>query len=465
MTAAPEGEPSGPATTPQHVHPASVVIFALRWVPVVAVLYLVLADDDVRGTAGWIVAGLGVAFLVGLAAAYLTWRNLTYFFDDSGDFRVDSGVLTRRQRRLTLSRLQSVDVVRPVLARMFGMASVRVEVAGSGDSNGVVEYLPLEQATQLRAEVLARAAGVGSGAPEAPEEVAVRIDSGTLVTSLLLRGGTVVAVLVTALGIAGVLVFAGPAGFLLVGFGVFVPALSVIAEFTTYYQFTLARSPDGLRIRSGALRTVAQTVPPGRVHAVELKQPFLWRRQDWVRVSLNIAGTSTADGQNAAAPKVLLPVATTQQAQELLAELLPDWDISGVVLRNASPKARWRSPIQHRHLGFGRDEHILVTTRGRFVRRTAAIAHARVQSVRLTQGPWQRRLGLASAQADSVPGPVQVVALNLDAEAAREAVDHEIEAMHAAAQGNDPARWMQAPLPSPHRDAADGQPDLGGSGA
>ena len=48
-----------------------------------------------------------------------------------------------------------------------------------------------------------------------------------------------------------------------------------------------------------------------------------------------------------------------------------------------------------------------------------AVRHARVQSVRLSQGPLQRRLRLADVHVDSPPGPVHVVARNRDAAEAR----------------------------------------------
>ena len=74
------------------------------------------------------------------------------------------------------------------------------------------------------------------------------------------------------------------------------------------------------------------------------------------------------------------------------------------------------------------------------MRRTAAVAHARVQSVRLVQGPWQRRLGLATVRADTVPGPVAVAALHLDAESARRTADAQVALVRAAIARGEPPR-------------------------
>ena len=93
-------------------------------------------------------------------------------------------------------------------------------------------------------------------------------------------------------------------------------------------------------------------------------------------------------------------------------------------------------------LGVGHDDQVYVTARGRFVHRLAVVPHARCQSVRVTQGPWQRFLGLASMHVDSVPGPVSIVALQRGAAEARQiALDQNgraLSALRAAGTG----RWM-----------------------
>ena len=51
---------------------------------------------------------------------------------------------------------------------------------------------------------------------------------------------------------------------------------------------------------------------------------------------------------------------------------------------------------------------VMATRSGRITLRTSIAPHARIQSMRITQGPWERRLGLASVHADVAPGPVEV---------------------------------------------------------
>ena len=57
---------------------------------------------------------------------------------------------------------------------------------------------------------------------------------------------------------------------------------------------------------------------------------------------------------------------------------------------------------------------MLVTTRGWVSRRTSIVLHHKTQSVRLEQGPLQRRLGLANVHVDTPLGPTDAIALHRD---------------------------------------------------
>ena len=166
------------ATDKRHTAPITPLVHAVQVGGVIGVLIAFNVVSS-TGVSVWpLLAAIGVVLLAVLAVAivtYLQWQRLVYWFDADGDLRVSSGLLQQRERRLHLSRLQSVEVVQPLLARVFGMAQVRVEVAGSGDSRVTLAYLTLKDAQDLRSETLARAAGVRPDAGEAPETVLVQV--------------------------------------------------------------------------------------------------------------------------------------------------------------------------------------------------------------------------------------------------------------------------------------------------
>ncbi|MAT61951.1 MAG: hypothetical protein CMH41_09975 [Micrococcales bacterium] len=439
------------ATEPRHTHPLTPLANGARFLPVALLAGIVLVGQNVDASnlvLGLLLTAAGVVVISLLIAglSWIAWRRLTFWFDDQGDFRVASGVLTRTERRLQLSRLQGVDVVEPFIPRIFGLAQVTIEVAGAGDSRAQIQYLSRADAQDLRNSVVARAAGLHPDVGEAPQQALVAVPSRDLVISLLLRGSTVALVLLTVVIVVATLMTAGPVGLLWILLGG-IPLIAVIAEYFGFYNFTIAKSADGLRTRAGLFQVQAQTIPPGRLQAVEFVQSWLWRRKDWVRVRITVAGMASDDDQNQSGSsfrQVLLPVAPYDVALSVVNEILPGVNARNTPLHRAPARARWRAPIQHKFLGVGWDDRVFVTDRGRFVRRLAVAPHARTQSVRVTQGPWQRWLDLATMHLDSPVGPAKVIALYRAAEEARQLADEQNARAQIALKTDPAGRWMQA---------------------
>lgn len=424
------------------LHPLSPFVNGWKWFAAGLVIAgrEALGEFDVALTIGLLVVALVAAVAYGL----LTWRFTRYGFDGE-DFRLDTGVLVRRSRRVRLDRLQAVDVVRPLLARALGLAELRLEVVGGGSSEAPLAYLSEPDAHRLRAELLARAAGLGSDEPEAPEAVLHRVPpvrlflSGLLTIPVLLGAVALPVVLVTAvvLGEAGAVVFAIPA---LLAIGT-----PIVQQFIANFEFTLASSPDGLRLRRGLLETRAQTVPPGRVQAVRIVEPWLWRAfTRWVRLEVNVAGYGNDSDGDRAASALLLPVAPRHVALDVLRRVLPGVDVDALPLAPAPRRARRLDPFGWRVLGVGGDDRVLVARRGVLRRETDVMPHARAQSVRLVQGSLQRRLRLATVHLDSTPGPVHVSVAHRDIADAVELLDAEVRRARTARASDRPERWMTA---------------------
>jgi len=432
----------------RRVHPWTPFIEGVRWWPggVVAGVTLAAQLDVKVGTGAILVglAGLVGVTLLGMAWGFLGWQRRTFWFDEDGDLRVDSGVLSRNERRLQLSRLQSVDVLQPLIARFAGLAEVRVEVAGAGDSKINLQFLTLREANELRNEIIARSAGVRHDVAEAPENVLVTVPPGDLVISLLLRAETWLLLAASILLLATTLWTNGVSGigFLLVGG---IPVFQVFTQFTRYYDFTVAESPDGLRLRHGLLQKTRQTVPPGRVQAVGFVQPFLWRKRGWVRVRLNVAGASSStqgSGNETYTENVLLPVAPWPVALAIVARVLPGVDLQSIPTIPAPDRSRRRAWIQWRQLAVGWDDQVFITRGGRITERWDVVPHARTQSVRVTQGPWQRSLGLASMHVDSTPGAVKITGHHRDADEARRLAQEQADRASVARAGDRSLRWV-----------------------
>ena len=400
---------SGAGTDWIRLHPLTPLLRGGRF----ALLLLALVGQQgLRGSAGEaaiLLLGLGVP--LGVLGGYLSWRAMRYRVTDT-ELQVESGIFTTRSRRVPLARVQAVDVVRPFYARLLGLAELRLEVVGGGDSEAPLAFLDDDDAARLRTRLLDLAAGRSStdtATPAEPEHLLVVVPTGPLIWSSLLGAPLVTALLLLfALPVsaavdpetAGGLAFAAVP--LLLGVGSF-----ALRRVLSEYGFSVAESPDGLRLRHGLLDTRSQTIPAGRIQVVRVLEPLLWRPFGWVRVEVDVAGYS-GGGDDQAATGALLPVAPRELAERLVARVLGA-EPPLPVLR-APRAAKFRAPLSYRRLGIGLDAVHVVASSGIVTTTTDIVPLAKVQSLRVTQGPWQRRLGLSSLHVDAagrrLPGAV-----------------------------------------------------------
>ncbi len=432
------------STERRHVHPITPIVKVSTYLPALFLAVLITGGQALFSRPMGALGVLGLTIVVATIALgyeYLSYRRLQFWFDDDGDLRVQSGVVFQQERRLQLSRLQTVDINRPLVARVFGFAALRIEVAGAGDSRADLQYLTDAEASTLRSEILARSAGLEHTAGEAPEAPLLVVPAKDLLVSLLLRAVTVFLLLATVLIVVGNIMAAGWSGIFPVLLGG-VPLVMVVTEFAQLYNFTVAESPDGIRLRHGLIQTQSRTIPPGRVCAVEFVEPLFWRRKGWVRLYVTVAGLSKSD-DDSGTESVLLPVAPRAVAEDLFRRVMPGVQPENITMVKPRETVKRRSPIQWRYLAAGVDERIAVLQRGRVTRRRQIVDHARVQSVRMTQGPWERSLGLASIHLDIPPGRIRAEWQHFGQDQAHELLVMETDRMRTARAADKSTRWMQ----------------------
>lgn len=434
----------------------------------------------------WLSLGVIVVIAAIIGFGVLSWRRNEFRIGDDAMYH-RKGILFRQHRQARLDRIEAVDVVQPLLARIFGLAQLNVQVAGGKGSGIDLQYLRLGDAEALRNEVLALSAGatlskttapdavptlgaegepsVGpasirdlanhlgetnpvTAVPAAPERDVYKVPTGRLLGSIALSTPTfmvalgAVAVVVAAVFLGSrvgeaILAFVGTSLFAIIGF-----LAAIFGYFWNQinggFQFTAATSEDGLRLRHGLLETRRQTVAPGRVQAVLVSQGVLWRSRGWYRITMNVAGYQE-DQQRV---NTLLPVGTIDDVLLALRLVLPqvsDESLAAVVtgrgadggFTGAPRRARLLDPFQWRRRGVQAGEHALFIRGGWLTHELAVVPHERTQSLGVSQGPVQRVRHLASLVVHSTPGPVRPVAANLDADAALDLLDQQAERARA----------------------------------
>jgi putative membrane protein len=424
VTRPPQGGQAGPPALPEDVagwhrlHPLSPLVRAGRHLVTIGVLVLGLLFANQNQAGGDLVVDLVIVATV-LIAGVVSWLVTRWQVAD-GVLRIETGLIRRDSRRFPLSQVQAIDVVQTGLARVLGLAELRLRTAGDS-AGGRLACLRLPDAERLRERLLSmagapaaatagmpapataavvpdRPGAVPGGAP-GPERLLFRVDSARLAGAIVLsRAGAVAAVVIAAM--ASVVALTGQPGtiapFLPVGFGI---VLAVWRQFNGEYGTVVATAPDGLRLRSGLVQTTAETIRPGRVQAVRLVEPLAWRVFGWCRLEVDVAGPRQRRENRAESQRLraLIPVGSRADAEHMIGELL---GTRRQPSRRAPRRAAWKAPFLYRFLAWDLDDRHVAATRGRVCRTTTWVPLEKVQSIRWAQGPVQRRLGLATVRLD-----------------------------------------------------------------
>ncbi|QQC60275.1 PH domain-containing protein [Rothia kristinae] len=440
------------------------------------------AEEMAGGVSLLAVLTVLAAVAVVIGAMALTWW-FTRWAVTEDSVHVREGILLRKERQARLERVQAIEITQPLLARLLRLAELRFDVADAEDAALHLRFLSLRQAEDLRGRLLSRARalrapatssgaasgntasgntaqgcaardprqaqtgdgpirpvpGTTAGVPdtgipqgglpetEAPEGLAerevLRVPLARAAAAPLLSAGllsSLLAILLIAVALGWASDSAGPAvaGVLPM---LLVAGSTVWSAVNAGAGFRVLEADGGLRTRAGLTDTRAQSIPLGRIHAIGIEQPLLWRLPGWYRVRLTSAGIGAGEGSETRS--VLLPVGTEAQLRRLLSYVLgavvrdeaPGSEDLAAALRGSGtghgftvspPAARWLAPLTYRRSGFLRDSGALLLRGGRLTRHLSVVPQRRVQGVGVADGPLLRRLGLADVQLCTVAGPV-----------------------------------------------------------
>lgn len=368
---------------------------------------------------------------------FVSWL-VTRWRVDGDDLQIETGLLRRQSLRYPLSQVQAIDVVRPGLGRLLRVAELRLRMGGASGRTARLAYLHEREVEPLRDRLLALARGAAVDAqpeelPAAGERVVAAVPTGRLVASILVSDVGIAAEAVLV-GLVVALVLAPSAAAGLAGGGaVWIVSVFQLVwrRFNQEYRLSVVEVPDGLLLRGGLVALTAETIRPGRVQAVRMVEPMVWRMLGWCRVEVDIAGRQRSEGEAQAQRRPLrtvLPVGSRAVAEELVDHLLPDRPRTQ---SRAPRRVAWKSPLRYRMLAWGSTSTCVATTSGRIRRATNWVPLEKVQSLRRVQGPVQRRLGLASVHVDTAGRSVHAVIRDRDAAEADAALEELVASARA----------------------------------
>ncbi len=392
------------------------------------------------------------------------------------------GVFRRNEQIMERTRIQNVGLTSPLIARVLGLSSVDVAEA-SADGNISIRYLAREEAEKM-AKLLEPIAttsptsdptsdGDLSTAPPpgtAPPGGArtTTLHQGTLGPLLRFELGRLIPNLPVVLPIA-VMAYAlslsdAP---LLVRIGLplaalVTPLLGALSPLMVYGGYRLSRTAGGLELQGGLLTERRVVIQPDRIQTLTWVDHPIARRSGIRSLSFSTAevGHGGAEsGEVAVELDRLVPAAGSDEIDRIAALAGRPARLGDDRLRQVSPLTirraalRWSFPTlaapalwfvrpwlpfvvvpmwwtaawfaarrRHAILGVATDDTELVGRTGWWVSRTTRLSVDRIQGVRVTSTPFQRRLGLATLVVGTagVRGHTSVVVPDLTADDAGE---------------------------------------------
>jgi len=436
----------------QRVHPASP--FVHGWIAIVGLLWIYWQNTDELSFAErfagqrlfWTVVLAGAALLLVLFFYFLSWYFTRYKLTDTHVY-VNAGMLFRSQKQARIDKVQAIDIAQPLVARLLGLAELRFDVADSSESVLRLSFLKKADAHDLRQLILQRAQGeqpVENPAQQPAEPATLnplgeqpagsaplmaKVPAGRLLASLFLQ----LPVVIGALGCATMVIL------WLTGInGIIAGVLPILLTFGSYFykqlnqgwNFTASATDSGLRISYGLADTRQHSIPAGRVQAISVTAPLLWRLLGWYKVEVNVLGTKSEDLDNLQ----VLPVGDFESLSRIMGILLPDLGVPNQreVLATAvktgtdygftaSPdRAKLLSPGAWKHQGFLVTQSTVISRYGWLARTANFVPHHRIQGTEFRQGPWEQRRELAGVRLHCAGGSIIGYLHQVDAQIAAE---------------------------------------------
>lgn len=371
----------------QRLHPLTLLMNLVRKGPQAAVGFFALlfsAPDEVS-TLAEVIALLAIIALFG--NEFYSWWRFTYRLGDE-ELRIASGLFNRNVRSIPYERIQDVNVEQGPLARILGMAKVRLETGSSGSGDeGVLDAVDLAEAQRLRDVIRLRKAGGAAAvpavatpdaAPAAPAAATARtetahraifaMDSRRILIAGLFNFSLVFFALVGAVfnnldflipddlidpghiidkaGLKDVFDALDLAtqiiGILaaLVGLVVIGTLGGIIRTVLREHGFRLERTETGFRRQRGLLTLTDVVMPLHRIQAAVIETGPIRRRLGWYTLKVQ----SLASDSDKESDHSIAPLAHADEVRSILRETQIGWEMDYQAMQPVDP-AMWWVPL------------------------------------------------------------------------------------------------------------------------
>jgi putative membrane protein len=444
----------------RRLHPGTILLGFVKEAPqTILALPAGLAFASRSGLGGALLLAAALAGLL-LGVKWLAWRRFRYGVG-AAEIVIESGILNRNRRSIPFDRVQDVDIERTFLARLFGLAKVRIETGAGGKDEGLLDSVSLAEAHRLRETVRGWRTGAVTAAEAGPEAVPEGQVLFAMDVPRVLLFGVFNFSLVYIAGLFALLQTFDR----FLPFDIYDPArwVGLVDEYLPH-RWTLGAIAAVLFVAvllgsiAGVLRTLARdfgfrlSLEGGRFRREQglftRSEAVIARRRvqlatvsggplrslfGWAGLSFQTLGAGAdRSGQQGAAP-----FATRAEMEAVLAEVRPlrlppppelacvsrrhilrssaaklapalaaiaalsVWERAALLLLALLPLLAAAAALERRFHRYALTDDLLFVSRGVWRRRLWLVPLRNVQSLGLSRGPIQRRLGLATLAVDT----------------------------------------------------------------
>ncbi|MEX2244005.1 MAG: PH domain-containing protein [Fimbriimonadaceae bacterium] len=405
-------------------------------------IYFLVFIFFVPGSGGdFVYEAIGIFVVIAAIARYLSYSYAVH----DGHLIIKSGIVTRNNRTIPLSRIQNINLQRNLIHRIFGLVDLKIETAAGAQAEASLSALSNAEGEALKTELtqgVKKEVGIEETAPKAKGRTVYRISS----TELFLTGATenrALAMVGAVFG--GSFVFydqlsamvekiipnfgQGWVGIAVFGFVIFLVGwvLSIVSAVLTYGNFELTLEEGKLRRHYGLVNQIESVVPLPRVQVVRMSESLFQRMLHFCKLYVETAGSF--EKQDMGGSSLVCPLLEMDKQADVVRTVLPGRPVDTVRWRSVSPKtaniyarrsllvfalmiggssvyfgleALWAlipavmlsallGWAHYRTTGYDDKPNLLATRYGVVSRRTMYVPPEKVQSVFVSQSPLQRR--------------------------------------------------------------------------
>lgn len=119
----------------KRLHPITIVITGLKVIKdafLPLIILFVINFPKAKEESGYFIFIPLILIAFSVITGLVRWLRFSYWVEDQ-ELRIEYGVFVRKKRYIPLERIQSISISEGIFQRLFGLAKVKIETAGSSD--------------------------------------------------------------------------------------------------------------------------------------------------------------------------------------------------------------------------------------------------------------------------------------------------------------------------------------------